>query len=177
MYVAVKSNDLSLLNFIKQNIAKMSPSIVIDEKNNRLLVLSINQHKNEIRISSRDNKEVRLSMPFHFSEIFNKINNLQQNYNIKIGIINYYPARGEIYFDKNPSLLSQTQNQILSCLVCFKEGMDKKKLYQIIWQRDKNISENKLDTHLTNLRNHIFDFSNYKLKFKTLRGVIKLDIN
>ena len=33
----------------------------------------------------------------------------------------------------------------------------------------KVISENKLDTHLTNLRNLISDFTNYKLNFKRLK--------
>ena len=75
------------------------------------------------------------------------------------------------------SLLSETQNQILSSLVCYRGGIEKKRLYESIWPRDKDISENKLDTHLTNLRNHITNFSNHKLNFKTLKGSIKLEIN
>jgi DNA-binding winged helix-turn-helix (wHTH) protein len=74
-------------------------------------------------------------------------------------------------------LLSETQNHILSTLVCFKQGIEKKILYESIWPRDKNISDNKLDTHLTNLRNHFYEFTEQKLNFKTLKGSIKLDIN
>ena len=116
-------------------------------------------------------------MPFHFSKIIHTINIFQQNYSVKIGWIYYFPFQGSMKFNEEKLLLSETQNKILASLVCYKDGIEKKILYQSIWPRDKVISENKLDTHLTNLRNLISDFTNYKLNFKTLRGLIKLDIS
>ena len=177
MFLSIKSNDSYLLKFLEENISKTTPSIMLTEQDHRLLTLNFSSSENEVKISCPNQASINISKPFHFSEIINKINNFQQNYFVGIGPMEYFPFDGSLKLNENNTLLSQTQNQILCSLVCFKEGIEKKILYESIWVRDKNISDNKLDTHLTNLRNHIFDFSNYKLNFKTLRGSIKLDVN
>ena len=177
MFIGIKSNDLNILEFLEDNISKITSSIMVKENNKRHLVLNFDSSNTMIKISSPNQETISISKPFHFSQIINKINIFQHNYHVMIGRIYYFPFQGSISFNKENLLLSETQNKILCNLVCHKEGIEKKILYESIWPRDKDISENKLDTHLTNLRNHIFDFSNYKLNFKTLRGLIKLDIN
>ena len=177
MFLDIQSNDPDLLKFLEENISKTTPSIVLGKKGHRLLTLNFLSSENEVKISCLNQDLINMSKPFHFSEIINKINHFQQNYFVEIGPMEYFPFDGSLKLNEKNTLLTQTQNQILCSLVCFEEGIDKKKLYESIWVKDKNISENKLDTHLTNLRNHIFDFGNYKLNFKTLRGAIKLDIN
>ena len=177
MFLDIQSNDPDLLKFLEENISKTTPSIILGKKGHRLLTLNFLSSENEVKISCLNQDPISMSKPFHFSEIINKINHFQQNYFVEIGPMEYFPFDGSLKLNEKNTLLTQTQNQILCSLVCFEEGIDKKKLYESIWVRDKNISENKLDTHLTNLRNHIFDFSNYKLNFKTLRGSIKLDVS
>ncbi len=177
MFLDIQSNDPDLLKFLEENISKTTPSIILGKKGHRLLTLNFLSSENEVKISCLNQDLINMSKPFHFSEIINKINHFQQNYFVEIGPMEYFPFDGSLKLNEKNTLLTQTQNQILCSLVCFEEGIDKKKLYESIWVSDKNISENKLDTHLTNLRNHIFDFGNYKLNFKTLRGAIKLDIN
>jgi len=177
MFLSINSNDPYLLNFLEENISKTTPSIMLNEKGHRLLTLNFLSSENEIKISCPNQDPINMSKPFHFSEIMNKINIFQQKYFVRIGPMEYFPFDGSLKFNEKNTLLSETQNQILFNLVCFEGGIEKKKLYEFIWVRDKNISDNKLDTHLTNLRNHISDFSNYKLNFKTVRGAIKLDIS
>jgi hypothetical protein len=177
MFISITSNDPSLSSFLEENISKLTSCILLKEINARLLKLDFLCSENEIRISSPNQEIIAISKPFHFSQIIDKINTLHQNYTVKIGLIKYFPYSGTLILDKKKFLLSETQNQILNNLVCYKEGIEKKFLYESIWPRDKDISENKLDTHLTNLKNHFHKFSSYKLKFKTIKGSIKLDIN
>jgi hypothetical protein len=177
MFININSNDPNLLHFLEENISILTTSILLKETNTRLLELDFTSSKSDIKISSPNQEILTISKPFHFTQILNKINIFQQNYCINIGSIYYFPFIGTLTFNNKKSLLSETQNHILCRLVCFKEGLEKNILYKSIWPRDKDISENKLDTHLTNLRSHILEFSNQRLNFKTLKGSIKLDIN
>jgi hypothetical protein len=177
MFIGIKSNDLDILDFLENNISNVTSNTILQENNRRLLVLNFYSSATELKISAPNQETISISMPFHFSKIIHTINIFQQNYSVKIGWIYYFPFQGSMKFNEEKLLLSETQNKILASLVCYKDGIEKKILYQSIWPRDKVISENKLDTHLTNLRNLISDFTNYKLNFKTLRGLIKLDIS
>ena len=177
MFIKIKSNDPIILQFLETNISNLTSSIILKEKERRLLVLDFQSSNDEIKILSSTQETITIAKPFHFSHMIDKISIFQQNYLLKIGPIIYFPFLGSFNFNGNKSLLSETQNQILNNLVCYKEGIEKKFLYESIWPRDKDISENKLDTHLTNLRNNLHEFSSYKLNFKTIKGSIKLDIN
>lgn len=177
MFISINSNDLHLLQFLEENISILTTSILLKETNTRLLELDFTSSNSDIKISSPNQEIITISKPFHFTQILYKINIFQQNYSVNIGSIYYFPFLGTLSFNNQKSLLSETQNHILCRLVCFKEGIDKSILYKSIWPRDKDISENKLDTHLTNLRSHVMEFSNQRLNFKTLKRFIKLDIN
>ena len=50
-------------------------------------------------------------------------------------------------------------------ILIFKECVDKDVLYRKIWKRDKLIQINKLDTHLTNLKNKLNDELNLNVNF------------
>ena len=54
-------------------------------------------------------------------------------------------------------------------------GINKKDLYQLLWERDKDISINKLDTHLTNLKNLIFTNFNFLINFKSAKNFLYLN--
>ena len=177
MFISINCNDPNILKFLVENISNLSPSVLTEETNLLTLELDFLSNENEIKISSPNQETIIIAKPFHFSQMISKINIFQQNYSVKIGPLKYFPFIGTITFNDEKSLLSEKQNQILNSLVCHREGIEKKRLYESIWPRDKNISDNKLDTHLTNLRNHIYEFSDQKLNFKTLKGSIRLDIN
>jgi len=55
--------------------------------------------------------------------------------------------------------------------------MEKVDLYKNIWPKDKDYQMNKLDTHLTNLKNYIYEKIDLKLNFSSISGQIKLIIN
>ena len=56
-------------------------------------------------------------------------------------------------------------------------GIKKTNLYSIIWPNDYNIQINKLDTHLTNLKNFLKSEINYELNYLSQSGIIKINSN
>ena len=73
--------------------------------------------------------------------------------------------------------LTYTHSIILNNLLLNKLGLEKLDLYKILWPNDKNIQLNKLDTHLTNLKNLFEKEFNYNLNFFSKQSIIKLLIN
>ena len=56
-------------------------------------------------------------------------------------------------------------------------GINKSNLYKLIWPYDKDIQINKLDTHITNLKNKVKEFLKVDLTIISSSGVIKLIID
>ena len=52
-------------------------------------------------------------------------------------------------------------------------GVLKTELYNLVWPLDVNVQINKLDTHLTNLKNFLKKELQYDLKFVSNQGKIK----
>ena len=57
------------------------------------------------------------------------------------------------------------------------QGLDKIKLYKDIWPLDKDLQLNKLDTHLTNLKNHLKEKLNLNLLFFSRSGLIYISVD
>jgi len=53
------------------------------------------------------------------------------------------------------------------CLLYLKDGVNKFSLYEKLWPEDKDLYMNKLDTHLTNLKNKIRKGLHKEIKFLT----------
>lgn len=56
-------------------------------------------------------------------------------------------------------------------------GVEKIELIKNIWPNDKDIFLNKLDTHLTNLKNQLADEIGFELNFSSKSGILKLCID
>ena len=61
-------------------------------------------------------------------------------------------------------------------LLNYEEGVLKEVIYGNLWPNDKSILINKLDTHLTNLKNHLKDEVDFDLEFTSISGKIKLTL-
>ena len=66
---------------------------------------------------------------------------------------------------------------ITNLILSADKGVDKTFLYKLIWSQDKDIQINKLDTHITNLKNKIKKGINIDLKIVTNTGILKLIID
>ena len=73
--------------------------------------------------------------------------------------------------------LSYLQNIILSNLIVNQKGIEKFVLYKLIWPEDRNISINKLETHLTNLKTHINSNLDININFQSQNKILKLIID
>ena len=107
------------------------------------------------------------------SEIFKSIADIH----IPISNYNYYPYQRLVENSEKRSLLSEIQNIILNNILLSKYGVNKDLLYQRIWKRDKSIQINKLDTHLTNLKNKLNEELNLVVNFQSHEKKIRLLID
>ncbi len=81
-------------------------------------------------------------------------------------------------FQNNYLKLTHTHNLIIQEILQNRDfKILKNDIYKKIWPNDVNIQMNKLDTHLTNLKNTLYDNFAYDLKFSSTGGVINFLID
>ena len=167
------NNDLLFINLIN----------FLEEKN----VFIANQHKYFIKVDVIEkkegiylliNKQIKLfKLPLNINNFFSYFFTIIKNENFSFFGLKYFPYQNLITKDKKKSFLTNIQNLIFFYLSIYDNGFDKENLYKIIWKKDKNISINKLDTHLTNLKNHLKNDLNFSINFHSNNKNIKLIIN
>ena len=86
----------------------------------------------------------------------------------------YFPYKSLLKKNDKKSYLTDIQNIIFYNLFFSKSGIDKQFLYQIIWDKDKDISINKLDTHLTNLKTQLLKEIGLKINFQSNNKILQL---
>ena len=99
------------------------------------------------------------------------------NYKIRHIEIDYYPIQQKIENKISSCKLTYTHSLILSNLFLFNQGISKDNLYKKIWPNDKEVSINKIDTHLTNIKNILKKKINFELKVSSKNGLLKLIID
>ena len=125
-----------------------------------------------------EDQEIKFNLPKNFDEMFEKIYDLISNKNIFFKNYKFYPFKQVIKNDQKITLLSEIQNKIMIYLFLNTDsGIEKIELIKSIWPKDKDVFLNKLDTHLTNLKNQILNDLNFDLKFSSKSGILKLSIN
>ena len=120
-------------------------------------------------------KEISTPVDINYlmSEIFKSIVDIH----IPISNYYYYPYQRLVENSKRRSLLSEIQNIILNNILLSKYGVNKDLLYQRIWKADKSIQINKLDTHLTNLKNKLNEELNLDVNFQSHEKKLRLLID
>ena len=139
-------------------------TIVVKETKKSLFII-VNDYKKEIPI------------PIDLNFLLSEINKSIFDINIPLSGYNYYPYQRLVENRDRRTLLSDIQNIILNNVLIFEEGVDKDVLYRKIWKRDKLIQINKLDTHLTNLKNKLNDELNLNVNFQSTEKKLRLLID
>lgn len=152
-------------NLIEKNLLNFPHKIIHIDDSTDKLILTFDDYKKFF------------SKPSPFSSIFNDLRKEIMKISYQINSLCYFPYLREIINGKVRIHLSDIQNKILLLLVANKNGVNKEGLYKFIWPNDKDISINKLDTHLTNLKNLISDELKFDVNFKSLDKNLKLIIN
>ena len=125
-----------------------------------------------------EDEKISFRLPKSFNLIFEDFFELISNKTVYIQNYEYYPFKNLIKKNGNNIFLSEIQNTIMCNLFLnSNNGIRKIDLIKTIWPNDKDIFFNKLDTHLTNLKNYVNFESGIDLKFSSKSGLIKLIIN
>ena len=123
-------------------------------------------------------KKFKFILPLNLNSFLGKIIEELFIYKVSLNDIDYYPYQRIIKnSSQEKSYLSEIQNLIFLNLFKNDIGYDKFDLYKLIWNKDKIISINKLDTHLTNLKNQIENDLKIKLIFQSYQKILRLIID
>ena len=175
--INIECND----NFLKKNIINLIKQkkffLMTGYSNKFFFKLKFYQDEKFLYCLMKDEK-IKFNLPCKFNEMLDKIYDFVSNKNIYIDNFYYYPFKQLIKSDKKTTLLSEIQNNIMIYLsLNLENGIEKLELMKNIWPKDKDIFLNKLDTHLTNLKNQIYNDLNYEIRFSSKSGILKLSIN
>ena len=175
--INIKCDD----KFIKDSIVNL-----LDQKNFFLSLHHNDKNFFNIKIIIKDNildfliddERISFRLPKSFNIIFEDFFDLISNRTINVQDYEYYPFKSLIKKNNSNILLSEIQNIIICNLLLNSDtGIRKIDLIKTIWPNDKDIFLNKLDTHLTNLKNYLNSESGINLRFSSKSGLIKLIIN
>lgn len=165
-------------NFLKKNFTDLffQKNILIATTNNQLSNQITLKTKNDEYLFIIFNKNImQFKLPIRFELIFSDIFFLLSDYELLIGSLNFNPIKQTISNKEKKINLRHTHSIILSKLLSSKNNsIVKFDLYNFFWPKDKNPQYNKLDTHLTNLKNLFYEEFEYDLKIKTENGILTL---
>lgn len=142
----------------------------------KLFNIEILRSKENVEINSNYSKKKIITTPFNFNKLSKEIEKISNYFFFNFNNAKYYPYLNKIIHNEKTLLLNDLHNKILINLIYFNDqGLNKLDLYKFLWNNDKNVFINKLDTHLTNLKNLIFNNIDVKLKFKSINNLIYLN--
>ncbi len=175
--ILLKSNQEFYLKSIYTLISQKKLPVTIDKSEKHFFDIDILFENSYLKIvSSLSSSSFKLPIPFEL--LLSEVKNHFANKFIKIGSYNYEPINQSISYDKKILYLNYIHNIILTNLILnIDNGVDKNYLYKTIWTQDKDIQINKLDTHITNLKNKIKKGLNIDLKIITNAGILRLIID
>ena len=134
----------------------------------------IENHNSSLQIKV-DNNSFTLKKPFTIQLFLKQLRAIFSDKFILFGNIKYFPFSQLIKQNQKKIILTEIHNSIFFELLTNKNGIHKLDLYKKIWQNDKNININKLDTHLTNLKNELKNSIEFQLNFISTKGILKIN--
>lgn len=167
--------------FFKSNLEKLllqkKTFFTFDNKTKYFDIINIDIINDQIIVSTNIEK-IKCNLPITFNKFFSTLIMISSKIKLKIKYLEYFPINQNIIKNKKVLKLNDIHFLIFNQLLLNREdGVDKQELYKILWPADKNILVNKIDTHLSNLKNLLFHELNEKLYFTTYKGKIRLIVD
>ena len=173
----LKSNDEFTLKSISHLFNQREYYYNLDDNKKYFFIVKIKKFEKELQIKSHQ-KISTLKIPVTFNVLSTALSKLLHDHSIEIGSIKFYPYRQSLHFKDRYTNLGNIHFIIFSQLILsHPDTIEKEDLYKNIWPKDKEYQMNKLDTHLTNLKNYLDEKIDIKLNFSSISGKIKLIIN
>ena len=171
-------SDNLLIKTSISSILKQKGFIHSLEKNEKyFFILKIIQIDKYIELRS-SSSHIKVDIPTTAQHILDKINKLFVDFNLGINDAKFYPLKRSLIYKNKEAYLGNIHFIIFSKLMLHrKKGINKIDLYKEIWPLDKELQLNKLDTHLTNLKNHLKDKINFDFLFFSRFGSVYFGVD
>ena len=168
----LESDDLLLASSISSILKQKKISYTLEKEEKYFFTLKLIQKNKYIELKI-DTNSLKIETPTTISLIVKNISQSFINFNLDIKGAKFYPFKRSLVYKNKEAYLGDIHFIILSQLMLNNDrGLDKIKLYKTIWPLDKDFQLNKLDTHLTNLKNHLKEKINLNLLFFSRSGLI-----
>lgn len=169
----------STSKFLEQKLSNLVNQILIDnqfdDKIFKFFIIDVVDLKNNLFLKAPFTQDYEISFPIDINLFKNILMKILDNFCIHFDNANYFPHKALIKLNDKNLQLSEIQNNILKNILLARDGIEKKYLYSIIWPKDKEIAINKIDTHLTNLKNNLLNEIGLKVKFRTDQKYVHLN--
>ena len=170
----IESNDEFLINNLIHLSIQKKINLIFKPNSYYFSKIFIHSNKKNIEIIYND-KNYKISKPFKYDKIFSCIINNLSVFYFQFHRSYYYPVKQIFIFEKKSVRLGKIHHEILSNLLLrYKDGINKFDLYQIIWPEDKDMSINKLETHITNLKNLLHSKVGFSFDIPSNSGQLRI---
>lgn len=147
----------------------------IDNEDSMPFSISIKKYNSFLHISSNSLKELKIQLPCRADNLIDQLENISKTFYFTIYDIVYFPLDQILKKSDKLVKLNLIHNNILKLLSIKTEGIAKAEVYKIIWPKDKDYQVNKLDTHITNLKNIISKELDQSIIFESNNGILKIN--
>lgn len=148
----------------------------LNKENNSFKTLKVSI-KNDFIFFELAEQKINFRLPLDFKSFLQNFHYFIKNVNFTIDKFTYFPLQSLIQNDIKKIVLTDIQNELFSILLSYKNGILKENLYKLIWPKDKILSLNKIETHLTNLKNYLKGELDLNIQISSNNKLIKLNIN
>ena len=171
------SNDSLMVNTISSILQQKEIVHTLDQKKKYFFKIEIIKNLKHIELRGFS-KTLKLDIPTSINSLIKKIYNLFSDFTLEINGAKFYPLKQSLVYKNEETYLGNIHFIIFSQLLLYKDnGVNKIELYKEIWPQDKEYQFNKLDTHLTNLKNHLKEKINFDFLFSTRSGLIYIRVD
>jgi len=173
----LESDDLLLASSISSILKQKGIFHTLEKDGKYFFILKLIQKNKYIELKS-DTNSLKIETPTTISLIVKNISQSFNNFNLDIRGAKFYPLKRSLVYKNKEAFLGDIHFIIFNQLMLNSDqGLDKIKLYKDIWPLDKDLQLNKLDTHLTNLKNHLKEKLNLNLLFFSRSGLIYISVD
>ena len=173
----LESNQQAYLQYTYKVLKQIGLPVTQDQNLSLANIYIKFQSSHNMKITFNNNEEL-ISLPTSIQHLLEILNQLLSKYEMNLGFLKFNPMKEELSSNLKSIKLRQTHSLILIEALKFKKmGLPKIKLYETLWPNDANIQINKLDTHLTNLKNLLNEQFNFQFSFSSEKGNLVFSID
>ena len=172
--IKIKSQNQLLLKTLNDYFE--SSAISLRGITSDLYTVDIECNEHSMIVNINDIKKI-FTLPLDINSLTTFLSEKIKNLFVLVKGYEYFPYKSLFIKNDRKSYLTDIQNIIFYNLFFSKTGINKQDLYQTIWDKDKDVSINKLDTHLTNLKTQLMKEIGLEINFQSNKKILQLLID